>query len=423
MSDEHDDTPDEQARTLSDAAERMLTEMFGGPVRLGALQSLRDKYRNRVLRCPVIGGPAGVPASVIVKAAVGEGEHAFDPAKDDLGDTAWRFFNEWAGTRFLNEVGGNGPALCARLLGGDKATGLLVLEDLGERACLADRLQGNDPEAAALALLRYAASLGRLHARTVGRENEWRQTRRALGGSETTREREGVRWLRENVEPLRKQLDALGIAPAPGWDDEIAQVQQTLDDPGPWNAFSPSDTCPDNHRLPEVPGGYLRFFDFEFGGFRHALLDAAYFFAPFPTCWCVNRLPGDLPPKMEAAYRAELARGGGFAAGGDDVRFDHDLACACAYWTVASVSWSLEKALGAGDNDKKWGLSTHRQRHPLRLDNFSNLAEERGHLPALAQTVRALAGKLRELWPADEADMPFYPPFRASAAPTSQPPS
>ena len=55
---------------LVQAGERVLSGTFGGPVRLGEAESLCDKYRNRVLHCAVADGPAGTPASVIVKALV-----------------------------------------------------------------------------------------------------------------------------------------------------------------------------------------------------------------------------------------------------------------------------------------------------------------------------------------------------------------
>jgi hypothetical protein len=93
----------------------------------------------------------------------------------------------------------------------------------------------------------------------------------------------------------------------------------------------------------------------------------------------------------------------------DDATFERALTGAIAYWTVASVNWSLGQALA---ENERWGISTVRQRHPLRLENFANLAERLGHLPALAQTARALADKLRALWPEDDTVMPLYPPFR-----------
>ena len=381
------------------AAEAALAHAWGGPIRLGDAELLREKGRNRVLRCPVGEAPDGSPATVIVKASVGEGGEAFDPA----GSTAGRFHNEWAGTALVGSLEVT-PALGARLYAADPEAGIVITEDLGAGECLADRMQGTDREALEAGLFAYARSLGRLHTATAGRETEWMQRRASFGAAEQEREREGIRWLRENVAPFQAQCEALGVALATGFESEIAQVQATLDAPGPFLAFTPGDTCPDNHRF--VTEDALCFFDFEFCGFSHALLDAAYLRAPFPSCWCVNRLPPDLTPRLEAAYRAELVRG--CPEAGDDALFFPALVHANAYWAIASVSWSLEEAL---KEDSPWGLSTERQRPPLRLANFAEVSEQYHVLPALAATARALEAKLRGLW-ADGEDMPLYPPFR-----------
>ncbi len=403
MTENNDDT--KYLEALVAAAEKTLSQTFGGTVRLESGEALREKYRNRVLRCRVTEAPSlGVPESVIVKASVGEAENAYDPDKDVPNGTAWRFYNEWAGNRFLNECLAQTP-LNARLLGGDRAAGLFLLEDLGTGASLADVLLGDDPEAAETALTSYAASLGRLHAATVGREDEWRRIRNSIGGAEKTREPEGTRWLRENVGRFREQAQALGVPVAAGFDEEAAVIGRTLDEPGPFLSFSPGDTCPDNHRL--VPGDYLRFFDFEFAGFRHALLDAAYLRVPFPTCWCVNRVPPGLVPRLEAAYRAELIAGCPEAA--DDSLFYTALCHACASWTVTSLSWGLKPAL---EKDDQWGIATQRQRHLLRLETFTDLADRSGCLAVMRETARMLSEALRALWPEPEMRMPIYPPFR-----------
>lgn len=387
------------------AAETALSDTFGGPVRLGAGGVLRRQGRNRVLRCSVVGGPAGVPASVILKASVSQGERVYDPEDDGPESAARRFRNEWTATRFLNEHAADSP-LCARLLGGSPDAGLIVLEDLGDGPCLADALQGSDPAHAEAALETYAASLGRLHALTVGGEAAWRRLRNEIGGSETAGEPEGARRLRESANPFCAQCESLGVPLAPGLDADLEAIERTLDNPGPFLAFAPGDTCPDNHRL--LPGSrYLRFFDFEFAGFRHALLDAAYFHLPFPTCWCVSRLPEPLPLRIEAVYRAELVRGCPEAS--DDALFYPAMSHACAFWTIMTLSGDLESAL---KEDGRWGLSTLRQRHPLRLETFVRVARRFGHLPALTDTARALAEKLRALWPGPESEMPLYPPFR-----------
>ena len=384
-------------------AEAALSHAWDGPVRLGEAETLGERGRNRTLRCPVREAPGGTPPSVIIKACVGEGAHAFDPADDSLGGTAWRFYNEWAGAEMVGGLG-TAPALGARLYAASREAGVVVTEDLGAGECLAGRMQGTDRAALEAGLFAYARSLGRLHAATAGREAEWMRRRTVLGGGEQEREREGVRWLRENVAPFQAQCAALGVTPAAGFEAEAVQVASALDRPGPFLAFTPGDTCPDNHRF--VTEDSLCFFDFEFGGFRHALLDAAYLRAPFPTCWCVSRLPLDLPTRLEGTYRAELVRG--CPEAGDDALFFPALMNAHAYWAIATVSWDLGEAL---KEDSRWGLATARQRHPLRLANFAEAAEQSGVLPALAATARALETKLRAVW-AEGEDMPLYQPFR-----------
>jgi len=388
---------------LKTAAEAALAHAWAGPVRLGDAETLGERGRNLTLRCSMREAPDGSPASVIVKASVGESGKAFDPADDSLGSPAWRFYNEWAGAEMVGNLGAS-PALGARLYAASREAGLVITEDLGAGGCLADRMQGTDRPALEAGLFAYARSMGRLHTATAGCEGEWVRRRASFGAAEQEREREGVRWLRENVVPFQAQCEALGVTLAAGFETEIAQVRATLDAPGPFLTFTPGDTCPDNHRF--VTEDALCFFDFEFGGFRHALLDAAYLRAPFPSCWCVNRLPVDLTPRLEATYRAELVAGCPEAA--DDALFIPALVSANAYWAIASVSWSLEEAL---KEDDQWGLSTVRQRHPLRLANFAEISEQFGVLPALAATARALEAKLRALW-ADGELMPLYQPFR-----------
>jgi hypothetical protein len=384
------------------AAEDVLRKRFGGPVRLAVTDVLRERYRNRVLRCAVEDGPVEAPASVILKAVEGKEEHAYDPEND--GGAAWRLYNEWAGNRFLDELG-IAPPFSAGFVGGSRDAGLIVLEDLGKDGeSLADRMQGADRATLEAALRSFAASIGRLHAATAGKEAEFMALRQEIGGKEREREREGVRWLRENVEPFRAFCDAMEVSLPAGFDEEVEWVQQAIVDPGPFLAFSPGDTCPDNHRLTDT--GYVRFFDFEFAGFNHALLTAAYFYLPFPTCWCVNRLPEEIVQEMEIVYRKELSAGCAPAA--EDGIFYPALLSACAFWTIATVSWDWEGLL---KEDFTWGISTGRQRHLLRLENFAEGAERHALFPALGNVARRLAGTLRSRWALGE-EMPLYPAFR-----------
>lgn len=82
---------------------------------------------------------------------------------EEVGDE--RCLREWSGARFLS---GLSTRLGPVALGGDPELRLVVLDDLGTHASLADRLLGNDPDAAEAALLDVFAALGRLNATTAG---------------------------------------------------------------------------------------------------------------------------------------------------------------------------------------------------------------------------------------------------------------
>ena len=388
------------------ATGEVLARRFGGTPTLTVTEILREQYRNRALRCAVQDAPAGTPESVFVKIVEGKDENAYDPENDTNGGTAWRLYNEWAGNRFLDDLGLD-PSPGAGFLGGDRAAGLIVLNDLGkDGASLADRMQANDRPALIAALQSYAASMGRLQSATMGKEAEFRRIRCDIGGTEIAREGEGTIWLKETGDSFR-ELCALAEEPLPvGFDAEMEQVRKAMDAPGPFLAFSPGDTCPDNHRLTDTP--YVRFFDFEFAGFSHALLSAAYFYLPFPTCWCVNRLPNEVVAQMETVYRTELAAQCPEAA--DDALFYPALLAARAFWTINTVTETGTKTITESE-DFPWGISTVRQRHLLRLDNFADAAEQFNAFPALGDLSRRLASNLRTRWRLPE-EMPLYPAFR-----------
>jgi hypothetical protein len=389
------------------AAEKVIVARFGGTPHLTVTEILREQYRNRVLRCTVDDAPDGVPTSVILKSVEGEGEHAYDPSNDSPGSTAWRLYNEWAGNGFLDSLNLD-PPLSAGLIGGDRTRGLIILQDLGKDGkSLADWMQSNDRPELLAALQSYAASMGRLHAMTIGHEEGFWRIRQEIGGTETERENEGTKQFLETIPLFRDLCASVEVSLPTGFETEIERIRQAIDIPGPFLAFSPGDTCPDNHRLTMT--AYARFFDFEFAGFAHALLTAAYFYLPFPTCWCVNRLPGEVVVQMESVYRSELA--GRCPQATDDSLFYPALLAARAFWTIITLSWGRQAILG---EDGHWGISTVRQRHLLRLENFADGAEQFGDYPALSDLSRRLATNLRVRWNLPE-EMPLYPAFRETA--------
>jgi hypothetical protein len=278
-----------------------------------------------------------------------------------------------------------------------------VFEDMGDGDCLADLLQGNDPVQATACLLAYAATLGRMHAATAGRAQEYQRLRAQLGFDATQTDRGTADWL-ASVAAFRDGCQTIGLEAPAAFDDAVQLVTGALRDPGPWLAFTPQDSCPDNHRFID---GQVRLFDFEGSTFRHALLDAAYGRVPFPTCWCVNRLPETLVPRFEAAYRAELVKGVPEAA--DDAAFGQGMVVACAGWIIRTISWNLAGVL---QEDSRWGIATVRQRHLLRLETFAAATEQFGHLEALGAFARQLQATLAARWPVEA--MSLYPAFRQS---------
>ncbi len=103
---------------------------------------------------------------------------------------------------------------------------------------------------------------------------------------------------------LWETIHTLNVAPVAGIEDELKQLTSVMENPGPFLAYTHGDPCPDNI----LTGTSGKLFDFEFGAYRHALIEGVYAHMPFPTCWCVSRLPAHVVHRMETSYRMELAR-------------------------------------------------------------------------------------------------------------------
>jgi hypothetical protein len=366
--------------------ERLLSDAFGGTIHLAEGDDLTASGRAGVYRLRVLVGPDKAPTSVIVKQA----------RKYPAGT----FFNDWASLQFLNQVI---PELsfAPHFYAGDVEQGIFVMEDLGKGQRLDHLLLGNDPVAAETALIEHATLHGRLHALTIGKQAEYDVIRNPLGSLEHDYDDPTLAWL---APTFHQSIELAGVKSAPGVDRELAELAIAIQNPGPFTAFVQSDSCPDNCLY---IGSSLYLLDFEGGEFSHALLEGVYGRIHFPTCWCVYRLPEQIPLRMEAAYRAELVKGCPAAA--DDTLFYHAVVEACAYWLLKSYSWiPLSKVL---ESDRMIIAASDRQRLLIRTDIFVQTSEQFGHLEAISATMRALAAKLRARWPETE-EMAYYPAFR-----------
>jgi hypothetical protein len=370
------------------AAEQALRALWGEEISCTITETFREQGRNRVYRLAVTNGPV---ASVILKASLGDEENPYVVGDDAPRSAFGRFCNEWAGCAMLGPLG-LGPLAYT----GDPERGFYLMEDLGADAeSLADRLTGDDPQAAEAALFAYARSLGELHAAIQGSTVQWDALRQARGGAPPKPVVLGE--FQSEVAAFGPLAERHGITLPTSFAAELSRIGAAVESPGDYLAFSPTDCCPDNHVL---RGERVVFFDCEGARMRHALLDAAYLLAPFPTCWCTSKLPEGLPERLIATYREHFP-------GGDD--FEQQLTLVLAGWVLLTLTWDW--AGNWEEEDHTWGLVTLHQRHLHRLENLLARPNLAVLLPGVAQVAQELYGILKTRW-ADLEPMPLYPAFR-----------
>lgn len=389
------DEKDKGVLEIRARAEKLLTETFGGKVQLGEGEDLEGSGRSKVVRFKLLERPQTAPESVVVKQIVVE---AADPKL--LDEAMTRNYNDWAGLQFLSDVGGKAsPA--PQFYAGDREAGLIVLEDLGSGMQLNDLLLGNDPEAATQGLYQFSTTLGRMHALTIGKEAEFDRVYtslkpRAKGPTLFGRDYEVLATI------FQQTAKTMDMEISPQIEKELTALIASLNNPGPFLAYTHSDPCPDNCLLTDTG---LKLVDFEFGEFRHALLDGVYGRILFPTCWCVSSLTDEIVLEMERCYRAELIKGCPEAA--DDKLFYRAVIEACACWALNTCRMDPIERLF--EKDIEWGIASVRARIMTRFEVVANLSQQFGHLEALGTSFGVVATKLREVW---SEEMPLYPAFR-----------
>jgi Ser/Thr protein kinase RdoA (MazF antagonist) len=369
------------------AAEALLTEAWGERVRVRTAEPVWD--RSHVVRLHLGAGHLGAGRSAVLKRRGGQ-EH--DPR--DLG-----FEIELAALEYLNAM----PVPVApRLLAADPEAGIMLMEDLGPGATLADSLLTGGREQAQADLIAYARALGSLHAWSAGQPGRLAELRaRYAPGATTT-----PRWMAaigSGQDAFLGAAAALGL-PVAAAGDEIDQLGTMLDARAPLGLVH-GDACPDNVR---ITNGSCRIFDFETSGWGPVSLDAAHLVAPFPSCWCFGRLPAEVAGPAVGAYRARLT------AAGIDPGPDWDAAMAAALVCWIIVRGGIVARLL--NRDPQWGTTTMRPRLLTWLRSFIEAAGRAGVLPALLALASALNEQLSVRWP--HTVIPDYP---ALAQPGSTP--
>src|SRR5215472_4052468 len=231
------------------AAEALLTRAWGEPVVVQAAERIWE--RRHVVRLRLDTG------RIVVLKRRGR--------RDRRGGRG--FGVELAALEYLNAM----PVPVApRLLGADADAGILLLEDLGEGASLADSLLTGGRSRVQADLIAYAQALGSLHAWSMGRAGELDGllVRHAPGQPAVTG------WLdaiQRGTEPFLTAAATLGVAVG-GVADEIGQLRELLSATG-YRGLVHGDACPDNVHIID---GTCRIFDFETSGWGPVAFDVAY---------------------------------------------------------------------------------------------------------------------------------------------------
>lgn len=384
---------DNHDHTVS-AAERLLSRWCGASVRLTDPEDLGGSASSVVLRVRVGANPFSLPRTLVIKRNLA----------DHSPDVPDPYAHEAASCQLLTAVQPAdpvGPELIAHAPG----ERLLVMEDLGRAPTLAEKLLGADPRSAERGLLAWARSLGRLHAVTAGREADFGALMRRLG-LRTWHDPiapDARRALAELPDLLAAELD---VATPDATAKRARASVRLLGGPG-YRAFSPSDLCPDNNL---VTNHGVRFLDFEWGCIRDITLDVAYLRVPFPSCWCIFRLPPGMADAMLAAWRAEIVEVWPRLAD-DDVLMPR-LLDAQLLWTWLSTWWFMPRS---GEPDRP--ISSMHSQLPRRgaalVDRWERLAIQcRATEPALAEHCTAVANALRQRFEVPDPALPPYPAFR-----------
>src|SRR5215470_1218795 len=378
------------------AAERLLSRWCGASVRLSDPEDLGGAERSVVLRVRVAENPFSLPRTLVLKrsiATVNDGDA--DP-----------FAHEAASCRLLTAVQPADP-VGPELIAHDPGNRLLVMEDLGRAATLAEKLLGSDPRAAERGLLAWARSLGRLHAVTAGREADFGALMRRLG-ARTWHDPVAPDARRALAELPDLLASELSVVTPEATAERVRATARLLGGPG-YRAFSPSDLCPDNNL---ITSRGARFLDFEWGCIRDVTLDVAYIRVPFPSCWCVFGLPMGMSDAMLAAWRAEIADV--WPALTDDDVLMPRLTDAQLLWTWLSTWWLMPRG-GEPDRPIAFDESISPRRGHALVDRWERLAAAcLPHEPALAEHADAVAAALRTRFDVPTPALLPFPAFRGS---------
>ncbi|HUR77074.1 MAG TPA: phosphotransferase [Acidimicrobiales bacterium] len=289
------------------------------------------------------------------------------------------------------------------LVGADDDVGVLVTSDLGD-SVLDLIIRGSDRERAWRAMEGYGASMGRLHALTSRKIDEYAAERTRLDFPATDAERAGTWTGLDAWHDIETACLALRLPDARHVRDDIAWLRDSIIEDR-WTALAHGDLSPWNTHV--AADDTVTFVDFEGATFGHIGFDASWIHYPFTNCsdrWSV--LPPDIVTATEDAYRAELART--LPAARDDSAFRTMIAVGAA----GALLVRLQRLhLLASDGQTSYDSWRRRTQTAHQLDVFAGLADAAGCVPLLARWCQDLGFAMRSRW--TDCGVPPAPHFAA----------
>ena len=352
--------------------EALLTGAFAAPVEINQWVGLGNHWF--VARCFLASASAQVPPSVIVK-VLRDGPSPSDPSP---------VCREQVALEFLTELG---LGLTPRLLASDLDARILVLEDLVPFIPLAEILKGDDSSLAKEGLGVFTRTLGTLHRETIGHRASYYAQENKM------QFRPDWRW-----SETRGHMASIGVKASDKVEAELTAGLAELRGPGPFLAFSNGDSTEFNFL---VHGANGRFIDFEGAGYRHALIDARYFYVPSPE-WITVGDP--IADGLEEAYRSALSERVPEAS--DDRRFGFAVAASCLLFAIGC---RLGERFPRLDQRRRGDHS--RVQTVWTLELAADVAEAHRTLPHLQGWARKVASALRRVWPDADVDRGGFLPY------------
>lgn len=278
---------------LVSIAEDLLSHRFGGSQRLEEVDVLAGSGESTVLRARVASQPFLQYRTVVLKFVPMTGEVLYDAA-------LMREVVAYQFTTALPENVRPGPMLLAH----DIDQRLVVMTDSGDGDTFDDLLETAKHETRGHILRNLGSSLGRMHAGTAERENEFDiLMSRMLKQHPQFGENQGVRddALQQSILLGGQILEQSGFIVPQAFHD-AAQIARQRVVGGSARAFTPFDLSPDNIIVAEK----THFLDYEWAGFRDVSFDIACVVAGFPQFVFTHPITDEEADTFISAWKREI---------------------------------------------------------------------------------------------------------------------